>query len=172
MEKVKSTQAKQIETFMAYCKEQENFLQAKVMIIKLQQAKIERLKKNNGNETDDEKIKDLEEKVKLLTYANEHHPLVLKFAVENNDLRDTIQGKTLFSLLFLPLNFSPYVLAYQNAFGEELSEYQNEITQYRGFFAELAERNLKLINEKKMLLNAMKDNKNSMYQLTRKNEIF
>lgn len=90
----------------------------------------------------------LSEQVKLLQHSIDHHPLVLKFAVENDNLREIIEG-------------------YQNAFGEEIAEYQNDISRFRDFFQELAERNLRLINEKRMLMDVVKENRISSGGITR-----
>lgn len=165
MEHTRLTMLSKIKELEEYCLKKDNFMQAKVMIIKLQQAKIERLKAK-GNETTSEKIKDLEEHVKILTYSIEHHPGMLKFAVQNNDLRELIQRMAHFRYFHLNSNQVSFysLLGYEKAFGEEMSEYQNEITQYSGFFSELADRNLKLFKEKKLLMEAMKKKRNGIFR--------
>lgn len=59
--------------------------QNKNMIIKLQTSRIKRL--TEGKENHNETIVELEKEISLLKSCIEHHPAVIKFAVENTELR-------------------------------------------------------------------------------------
>lgn len=60
LEQNKATLNKKIDSLLEYCGQQEKFLQAKMLIIKLQQSKIDRLKRKEGQETQSEAVKYLE----------------------------------------------------------------------------------------------------------------
>ncbi len=120
-----------IESLQMLIERKEYFLQSTKMILRLREARLERLK--NGVEDKEEDTKALKEEIEQLKSQIAHHPDVARFAIENLELRELIEY-------------------YETNFDEQIEERSSEIVKLRDFVYELSCTVKKLIEDKHKLM--------------------
>jgi DNA repair exonuclease SbcCD ATPase subunit len=120
-----------IESLQMMIERKEYFLQSTKMILRLREARLERLK--NGVEDKDEDSNALKEEIEQLKTQIAHHPDVARFAIENLELRELIEY-------------------YETNFDEQIEERSSEIVKLRDFVYELSCTVKKLIEDKHKLM--------------------
>eukprot|EP00029_Vermamoeba_vermiformis_P010617 TRINITY_DN5621_c0_g1_i1.p1 TRINITY_DN5621_c0_g1~~TRINITY_DN5621_c0_g1_i1.p1 ORF type:complete len:1483 (-),score=519.00 TRINITY_DN5621_c0_g1_i1:38-4486(-) len=129
-----------IESLQMLIERKEYFLQSTKMILRLREARLERVK--NGAEDKDEDTKALKEEIDQLKAQIAHHPDVARFAIENLELRELIEY-------------------YETNFDEQIEERSSEIVKLRDFVYELSCTVKKLIEDKHKLLELYSKGANS-----------
>jgi len=121
-----------IQMLQDLCETKEYFVQSKNMLLRLREARIAELQQN----TDKNKavsVESLQEEVNQLKYQLDHHPEVLRFAVENFELRETLAE-------------------YDRMFGEDMEQQQREIAKLKEWISDLSKLMKKVLDEKHELL--------------------
>ncbi len=135
-----------IESLQMLIERKEYFLQSTKMILRLREARLERLK--NGVEDKEEDTKALREEIEHLKTQVAHHPDVARFAIENLELRGMVDIIGRFILTLSP----ELIEYYETNFDGDIDERSSEIVKLRDFVYELSCTVKKLIDDKHKLM--------------------
>uniref|UniRef100_A0A6B2KWP8 Kinesin motor domain-containing protein n=1 Tax=Arcella intermedia TaxID=1963864 RepID=A0A6B2KWP8_9EUKA len=132
LQKSKMSLASKIEKLQLLVDQQDNFIQAKGMIIRLLQDKLRRAQKQE-NETPDSIVSELKQQISILNYCVERHPELTKLQIHNYELREVVEK-------------------YQSVVDEEMKIHDEELFYLRRFNSNLIQLVQSLFQQKSSLV--------------------
>jgi hypothetical protein len=140
LEQEKETLVAKLRMLQDLCEKKDYFIQSKNMLLRLRESRItELLQSQHQNEQNNAEdtflVQSLREEIEQLKYQLAHHPELLRFAIENFELRETLAE-------------------YETQFGEMMEERHKQITDLKEWINELSKVIKKVLDEKYNLLQA------------------
>jgi len=144
LQKSKMSLVSKIEKLQLLVDQQDNFMQAKGMIIRLLQDKLRRVQKQE-KETPDSVIGELKQQISILNYCVERHPELTKLQIHNYELREVVEK-------------------YQSIVDEEMKIHDEELFYLRRFNSNLIQLVQSLFQQKSSLVKKVLPNTTSDIQ--------